>query len=177
MRTRSILIGAVLAFALSACGGSTTGSPAASTGSIQIGDPWVRAVAAMGTGEIKPTGGAMGEATPAGGGMGEIGGANGAAYMTIRNTGATPDRLIKAESDVAKTVELHTVIQDNGVMQMRPVEAIDVPANGEATLKPGGFHVMLIGLTRDLKPGDTVNLKLQFAQAGTLDVRAEVRQP
>jgi copper(I)-binding protein len=177
MRTRNILISAALAFALSACGAAATSNPAASAGAIQISDPWVRAAAAMGMGEAKPTGEAMGETKPAGGGVGEMGGANGAAYMIIRNTSATPDRLIKAESDVAKTVELHTVVQDNGVMQMRPVEAIDVPANGEATLKPGGFHVMLIGLTRDLKAGDTVDLKLQFAQAGTLDVRAEVRQP
>jgi copper(I)-binding protein len=193
MYIRYVLSCTALALVLSACGAATattppanpTAAPAASAGSIQISEPWVRAVAAMGMGEAQPTGEAMGamptaaamaETTPAAGGMGEMGGANGAAYMTIRNTSGEPDRLIKAQSDVAKTVELHTVIQENGVMQMRPVEAIDVPANGEAVLKPGGFHVMLIDLTRDLKPGDKVDVTLQFERAGTLKVPADVRQ-
>lgn len=111
------------------------------------------------------------------GGMGMgLGGANSAAYMTIRNPGNQPDRLVKATSDVAKVVELHTVEEQNGVMAMHPVEGIDVPANGEATLKPGGFHVMLIALTRDLKVGDTVTVTLTFANAGDMTVQAKVRE-
>ena len=111
------------------------------------------------------------------GGMGMgMGGANSAAYMTIRNPGNQPDRLVKATSDVAKVVELHTVEEQNGVMSMHPVEGIDVPANGEATLKPGGFHVMLIALTRDLKVGDTVTVTLTFANAGDMTVQAKVRE-
>ncbi len=73
----------------------------------------------------------MGEATPTGAAMGMAGGVNGAAYMTISNAGDVPDRLLKAESDVAGSVELHTVIDNNGVKEMRPVEAVDVPAKGE----------------------------------------------
>jgi copper(I)-binding protein len=189
MHIRKTFVFAMLALLLSACGtaagpaASPTAAPAASVGSIQIGEPWVRAAAAMGMGDAAPTAAmgamqptaAMGEAMPTAA-MGEAGGANGAAYMTIRNTGSTPDKLIKAQSDVAKTVELHTVIDNNGVMEMRPVASIEVPANGETQLKPGGFHVMLIGLKHDLKAGDKVEITLQFETAGTLQVQADVRQ-
>jgi len=111
------------------------------------------------------------------GGMGMgLGGANSAAYMTIRNPGNQPDRLVKVTSDAAKVVELHTVEEQNGVMSMHPIAGIDVPANGEATLKPGGFHVMLIALTRELKVGDTVTVTLTFAKAGDMTVQAKVRE-
>lgn len=181
-------ITAALALVLSACGGQPmsppasggqSAPPAASVGAIQISDPWVRPASSMAMGEAQPTP-ASGMAMPtamAMGGVGEAGTANSAAYMLIRNGGAA-DRLLKAESGVAGTVELHTVEMKDGVMQMRPVEGgIDVPANGEVQLKPGGFHVMLIGLKQDLKAGDTVALKLQFEKAGAVDVTAQVRQP
>lgn len=108
-------------------------------------------------------------------GMG-MGGAMGAMYMTIRNPTGTPDRLIKAQSDVSKVVELHNVAMKDGVMSMYPVEAIEVPANGEAVLKPGSFHVMLIGLTRDLTVGDTMTVTLTFEQAGDVTVQAPIRE-
>ncbi len=108
-------------------------------------------------------------------GMG-IGGAMSAIYMTIRNPGDQADRLIKAESDAAKVVELHNVAEKNGAMAMFPVEAVAVPAQGEAVLKPGSFHIMLIDLTRDLNIGDTVTVTLTFEQAGPLTVTAEVRE-
>jgi copper(I)-binding protein len=121
--------------------------------------------------EAQPTGAAMG------GGMDMGGGANGAIYMTINNTGDAADRLMKATGDIAKSIELHTVIKNGDVMQMRPVEAIDVPAKGSVKLMPGGFHVMLIGLNRDLKLGDTVDVTLQFEKAGAIKVTATVKQP
>lgn len=108
-------------------------------------------------------------------GMG-MGGVNSAIYMTIRNSGDQADRLLKAQSDAAHVVEIHNVKNNNGVMSMFPVDAVEVPAQGEAVLKPGSFHVMLIGLTRDLKVGDTVTVTLTFAQAGALTVTAEVRE-
>lgn len=108
-------------------------------------------------------------------GMG-MGGAMGAMYMTIRNPTTTPDRLIKAESDVSQVVELHNMAMKDGVMSMYPVEAIDIPANGEAVLKPGGFHVMLIGLTRDLMAGDTMTVTLTFEQAGEITLQAPIRE-
>ena len=91
---------------------------------------------------------------------------NGAAYMILRNGGDAADRLVKAESDVADAVELHKTIMEGSMMQMAPVENIEVPAKGQAELKPGGLHVMLIGLKHELKPGEKIKLKLQFEKAG-----------
>jgi copper(I)-binding protein len=104
-------------------------------------------------------------------------GGRSAAYMTLVNTGNAADRLIRATSDVAATVELHTVIMENEVAQMRPVEAIEVPANGRTELKPGGYHVMLMDLTRDLQVGDTVRLTLTFERAGDVQLDVPVREP
>jgi copper(I)-binding protein len=94
--------------------------------------------------------------------------------MKIANSGDA-DKLVKAMSDVAGTVELHTVEMENNVMKMRPVEFIEIPAKGSAELKPGGFHVMLIGLKKELKPGETFNLTLMFEKAGEQQVQAMVR--
>lgn len=132
------------------------GAPVASVGPLQIVEPWSR------------PGGMMN--------MPGLGGGNGAAYMTIKNSGAA-DRLIKAESTIAKTVELHTVEQSGNTMQMKQVQGIDVPANGAVELKPGGFHVMLIGLNQELKPNETFQVKLQFEKAGTVEFPVKVRQP
>ena len=175
MRLRTLGIALLAALVLAACGGASAGTtapaptsaPAAAAGGIEIVDPWARATA-MNMDSPTPSGAAMS-------GMGGMGGTNGAAYMTLKNSG-TADKLVKAESDVAGTVELHTVEMVEGVMKMRPVEGgIDIPANGEQVLKPGGFHIMLIGLKQELKPGEKIALKLQFERAGTVDVQAEVR--
>ncbi len=108
-------------------------------------------------------------------GMG-MGGAMGAMYMTIRNPTDTPDRLIKAESNVSAVVELHNMAVKDGVMTMYPVEAIEIPANGAAELKPGSFHVMLIGLNRDLVAGETMSVTLTFEQAGEVTLQAPIRE-
>jgi copper(I)-binding protein len=104
---------------------------------------------------------------------------NTAAFLTITNSGATSDFLISASAapEIVKAVELHTMIEEGGVMKMRPVEKIEVPANGEAVLKPGSFHVMFIGVQKELKDGDTVKLSLTFEKAGTIQVDAVVRTP
>jgi copper(I)-binding protein len=145
---------------LSACA-TSTGGPSGTIipAGIQIIDPWARAATAN---------------TDASMGMGGMAKANGASYMMIQNSGAA-DKLLKAESDAAETVELHTVTNEGGMMQMRPVPSIDVPANGSVELKPGGFHVMLIGLKQELKPGETVTIKLTFEKAGVVQVQAPVR--
>lgn len=108
-------------------------------------------------------------------GMG-MGGAMGAMYMTIRNPTDTPDRLIKAESNVSAVVELHNMAVKDGVMTMYPVEAIEIPAKGAAELKPGSFHVMLIGLNRDLVAGETMSVTLTFEQAGEVTLQAPIRE-
>jgi hypothetical protein len=96
--------------------------------------------------------------------------ANGGAYMTISTSGEAADRLIQAASPVAATVELHTHILDGDVMRMRPVTAIEVNVGEPATLRPGGLHVMLIGLKAPLKAGERFPLTLTFANAGTVTV-------
>ncbi len=62
-------------------------------------------------------------------------------------------------------------------MTMSPVEAIDVPANGQVELKPGGYHIMLIGLKQDMKVGDKIKLTLTFEKAGNVIVEAGVMEP
>lgn len=103
--------------------------------------------------------------------------ANGAAYMTIRTSGAEADRLIGAASPVATTVELHTHLVEGDVMRMRPVKAIEVNVGEPAVLQPGGLHVMLIGLKAPLKAGDSFPLTLTFEKAGTVTVDVAVTAP
>jgi periplasmic copper chaperone A len=102
---------------------------------------------------------------------------NSAAYMVLRNGGDAVDRLLKVESDVADAVELHKSTMDGSIMKMSPVENIEIPAKGQAKLEPGGLHVMLIGLKRELKPDEKIKLKLQFEKAGVQEVDAVVRKP
>jgi periplasmic copper chaperone A len=90
----------------------------------------------------------------------------GGGFLTVRNPGDTPDRLVGASSDVAEKVELHTHMNENGVMKMRPVPAIEVPAKGTVTLAPGGLHLMLFGLKAPLKEGQHVPVTLDFEKAG-----------
>ncbi len=163
------------------CAPATTPAPAptAAPAGLQVVDPWVRAASlAPAEGDMATaTPAAMTAATPAGDDMGMgMGGVNSAIYLTIKNPSAVADRLIKAQSDVAKAVELHTMAEENGVMKMHPVEAVDVPAQGEAVLKPGGFHIMLLNLNRDLKVGDKVTVTLTFEKSGPLTVEAVVRE-
>ena len=100
----------------------------------------------------------------------------GAAFMDIKNGGAA-DRLVAASAGVSKSVELHTHIKEGEVMKMRQVEAIDVPAGGMVHLKPGGLHVMFIGLKAPLKEGETFPLTLTFEQAGDMTVDVDVKAP
>jgi copper(I)-binding protein len=103
-----------------------------------------------------------------------LAGRTGAAYMTLVNPTDTPDRLLAAAADVAETVELHAHLHEGGVMRMRPVAAIEVHPGGPAVLAPGGLHIMLIGLRRDLKRGETIRLTLSFEKAGKVEVEVPV---
>jgi copper(I)-binding protein len=105
-------------------------------------------------------------------------GATGGVFMLLRNTGSEADTLIAAQCEVAGTAEIHETTMEGGVMKMRPVVGgIEVPAGGQVELKPGGYHVMLIGLTKDLQEGDRFPVVLQFQKSGKLTVEAEVRAP
>jgi len=101
---------------------------------------------------------------------------NGAIYFVIENETAQADTLLSASSDVAGTVELHMSKMENGVMQMRPQSEVPVPS-GETRFEPGGLHVMLIGLTGDLMPGDSFSVTLDFATAGEMSLEVTVSEP
>lgn len=116
---------------------------------VQVLDPWARATA--------------------------VSAKNGAVYMTLVNKGASDDRLVAASTGVAARVELHTVIRDGEVMRMRQVKAIEVKPAAPTELRPGGFHVMLLGLTAPLKDGDRFPLTLTFEKAGTVAVEVSIR--
>lgn len=101
----------------------------------------------------------------------------GAAYMALDNRGPQADFLTAAASPVAETVELHTIVVEDGVMRMRPVSSIEIGPRAATELVPGGFHVMLIGLTGPLEEGTSFPLELTFEGVGTMHVEVEVRAP
>lgn len=97
---------------------------------------------------------------------------NGGAYLTIES--AAPDRLTAVSSPVADKAELHEMTMSGTIMRMREVVGIDLPAGKPVTLKPGGYHIMLVGLKQPLHEGDKVPLTLNFAKAGARQVEATV---
>lgn len=98
----------------------------------------------------------------------------GAGYMSIINSGETADRLVAGKSDIAERVEIHTMTMEGGVMRMRKLTAGLVLAPKSITeLKPGGYHVMLIGLKRSIAEGEAIPLELTFEKAGTAEVVLE----
>lgn len=118
-------------------------------GALKIGHPWARATVA----------------------------ANGGAFLSVDNTGAMADRLLRASTDVAAKIELHTHIKDGDIMRMRPVEAIDLPAGKKVMLEPGGYHIMLLGLKKKLVEGERFPLTLEFEKAGKIVVEIKVDKP
>ena len=98
------------------------------------------------------------------------------AFMVITNSANTDRKLLKAESTAAKTVELHNHINDNGVMKMREVQSIDIKAHGQAELKPGSYHIMLIEMKQVLKEGDTVPITLSFDDGSKQQINAPVQK-
>lgn len=180
---------AFLVIGLSACGGEPQAF-------VEVRNPWIRAAVATGSGtadSMEQTPQAIVPTEPEGatetdttdsmehhsGTMeeGTASGATSAAYMILVNNSDKADRLLSATTDVAETVELHNSEMADGVMRMRPVETIDIPANSKVELQPGGLHIMLIGLKQDLNDGDTVNLTLTMENMGIIDLAVPVRQP
>lgn len=97
-----------------------------------------------------------------------------AAYLTIKNGGSAPDRLVGARSDVAKKTGIHRSLKEGGIMKMRPVQALDVPAGGTVMLRPGGYHIMFMGLKAPFKMGHKFPLTLVFEKAGEIEVTVKV---
>jgi copper(I)-binding protein len=99
----------------------------------------------------------------------------GAAYMTITNKGTEPDRVSCVASDASAQCEIHTMTMDNGVMKMRPVEGgLEIKPGETVTLKPGGYHVMLVDLKHPLQQGQMVQTELKFDKAGTIKVESPI---
>ena len=98
-----------------------------------------------------------------------------AAFMTLHNASDAPVRLVEAGNDLTPHTELHNHVVIEGVMQMRQVEHIEVPANGNVALAPGGLHLMLIGLESTVREGDEVALTLTFDNGETLELTAPVQ--
>lgn len=131
-----------------AIGLAVAGTALAQTSELKVADAWARA-------------------TP---GKAE----NGAAYLTIQSP--TADRLVSISSPVAKKAELHTMSMAGTVMQMRPIAGLDIPAGQPVTLKPGGEHIMLLGLKGPLREGQSFPMTLTFEKAGTRDVNVAVEK-
>ena len=101
---------------------------------------------------------------------------NSAAFMKLSNGSAMHHTVIGASTSAAKIAELHTHMEMDGMMKMRKIEKIDLHPDGEVVLKPGGQHVMLMGLKGELKPGDMVPLTLVFGDGSKKEVHAQVRK-
>ena len=118
-------------------------------GSLVIGHPWSRAT---------PPG-----AQVAGG------------YLTITNTGTEADRLISGTSSFSKMVEFHEMKMENDIMKMAELaNGLEIKPGETVELKPGGLHIMFMGLTTRLKEGDMVTGTLVFEKAGTVDVEYKI---
>ena len=99
----------------------------------------------------------------------------GAGYLELSNAGSTDDRLVSVSSPAANETQIHAMRVENGVMTMRRLaDGLTIPADGAVVLKPGGIHLMLIGLERPLKQGDDVPVTLTFEKAGMIDVALHV---
>ncbi|WP_296831811.1 copper chaperone PCu(A)C [Thiomicrospira sp.] len=98
------------------------------------------------------------------------------AFMTLINRSDQDIAIVSAQSDAAKKVELHTHIHDNGVMRMREIPEIVVPSMGQAELKPGGLHIMLINPTRALNEGDEVRILVTLKDGSEQEIIAPVRK-
>lgn len=99
----------------------------------------------------------------------------GVGYLDIRNTGPAPDRLTGVSSDIAGRAEIHQSVMEGTVARMRPVEALEIGANAAAELKPGGYHLMFLGLKRPLREGERFRATLRFERAGPIEAEFVVR--
>lgn len=127
-----------------------------------------------GTGHVHGVGAAVGDLSvrdlrapaPAGDTM--------AVYLTVTNSGDADDALVGLTTEVAAMAMLHRTVTEGATSRMAMVDAVPVPAHGEMVLEPGGYHVMLAGLRRQPREGETITVTLTFARAGTVTVAVPV---
>lgn len=94
--------------------------------------------------------------------------------MTLINGTNKADKLVGVKSTSASRVMIHETVEEDGVLKMRHAKAFDIPASGKLVLKPGGRHLMLMGLVPQVKPGTKITLELRFQNAGTLKITVPV---
>jgi periplasmic copper chaperone A len=98
-----------------------------------------------------------------------------AGYMTIKNTGTTPDRLVSASTPVAGKIEIHQMTMDNGIMKMRPVaDGLEIKPGATVELKPSSIHLMIMNVKQPIQKGKPFPATLTFEKAGTVDVEFSV---
>ncbi|MEH6472380.1 MAG: copper chaperone PCu(A)C [Halopseudomonas sp.] len=101
---------------------------------------------------------------------------NAAAFITLHNSDNAPVSLIQAQTPVAKKAELHNHIEHDGMMQMRQVEAVEIPSQGSISLKPGSYHIMLMGLNKPLAEGNEETLTLKFSNGQSTQLTLQVKK-
>jgi copper(I)-binding protein len=99
-----------------------------------------------------------------------VAGGSGVGYMTLVNRGRKADALVGVESPAARKVEVHRASLTGGVMSMAPAARVEIPPGGSVSFAPGGYHLMFLGLARNLKPGDRLPATLSLASGGKLRV-------
>ena len=103
--------------------------------------------------------------------------ANGAAFLTIENQGKADDVLQSVAAPIAGKVEIHTMAMEGDVMKMRTVERIELKAGEKIEMKPGqGYHIMLLGLKKPLKAGDSFPMQLSFRKSGKVQLTVTVTE-
>ena len=100
----------------------------------------------------------------------------GAAYVTVVNHGDTPDRLIAIVTPAASMAEVHGTVMNGNVIKMETLDAVNVPAQASVEMKPGGLHVMLMGLKKPLVEGGAIDMTLTFEKAGSITIKVPVRE-
>lgn len=100
---------------------------------------------------------------------------NSAAFFVIKNNSDKDIAITSANSDIAEKNELHTHIKENQMLKMMKIEKLVVPAKSSLELKSGGDHVMLIGLKKELKAGDEINLELSFSDGDKKNIKVPVK--
>lgn len=101
---------------------------------------------------------------------------NSVAFMKISNNSDSALKLISASSDIAERVEIHTHTMSDGMMKMRQVDAVDIDANAQIELRPGGFHIMFLGIKFALIEGETAKIKLYFSNGEKIIVDAPIKK-
>jgi len=98
----------------------------------------------------------------------------GVGFMQLRNAGSAAERIVGASSPLAAKVQMHVTTREGDVMKMREATSFEIPAGGTFELKPGGAHLMLMGLRKPLQKGDRVPLTLKLESGGVLAVELPV---